>query len=218
MKIYIIRHGETNANISGIVDGWVDIPLNSKGRKLAQITAKKMADIKFDKVISSPLKRAYETAEIILKYNDAESPVIETEDRLKEMYWGEWECLSLSPANFNIPNKENFNKFYTDPYDFVPAEDGESIRDVVERTGEFYNELIHREDLKDSTILLSTHGFAMRCLMQSVYKDTTDFWHGGVPDNCAVQIIDVRDGVSHLIGDDVVYYDKSEAVNPFKPV
>ena len=60
-----MRHGETNGNLRGVIQGWTDEPLNDKGRKLAKITAQALRDIKFDVVISSPLQRAYETAQII---------------------------------------------------------------------------------------------------------------------------------------------------------
>ena len=67
MLIYIVRHGETNANVNGYLQGWSNDPLNENGRKLAVITGRGMRDIKFDCCISSPLIRTRETAEIILK-------------------------------------------------------------------------------------------------------------------------------------------------------
>ena len=69
IKIYAVRHGETDGNKRGILQGWTDEPLNNKGRELAKITAEGLADVKFDKAYSSPLMRAYETAEIILSQN-----------------------------------------------------------------------------------------------------------------------------------------------------
>ncbi len=89
MKIYIVRHGETNGNLRGALQGWMDELLNEKGRELAIITARALSDIKFDVAISSPLSRAYETAEIILRKNKKDIPPIQTDDRLKEMFFGE---------------------------------------------------------------------------------------------------------------------------------
>ena len=63
LKIYIVRHGETNGNLRGALQGWMDELLNEKGRELAIITARALSDIKFDVAISSPLSRAYETAD-----------------------------------------------------------------------------------------------------------------------------------------------------------
>lgn len=48
LKIYIVRHGETNGNLRGALQGWMDELLNEKGRELAIITARALSDIKFD--------------------------------------------------------------------------------------------------------------------------------------------------------------------------
>ncbi|MGN0316831.1 MAG: histidine phosphatase family protein [Lachnospira sp.] len=217
MKIYIVRHGETNGNLRGVLQGWTDEPLNEKGRELAIITAQALSDIKFDVAISSPLSRAYETVEIILRENKRTVPQIQTDDRLKEMFFGEWEGLGLTEEKFEIPS-EHFNDFYENPFAFENSESGESVQQVCARTSEFYQELITRPELQNKTILLTTHGFALRAMLQQVYENNEDFWHGKVPDNCAVNIIEVKDGKSVLVGDDVIYYDPNLCVNHYKPV
>lgn len=195
--------------------GWTDEPLNEKGRELAIITARALSDIKFDVVISSPLSRAYETAEIILRENKRTVPPIQADERLKEMNFGEWEGLGLTKENFEIPS-EHFNDFYDNPFAFQNSASGESIQQVCARIGEFYQELIRK--YREETILLTTHGFALRAMLQQIYENKEDFWHGKVPDNCAVNIIEVKDGKSVLVGDDLIYYDPSFCVNPYKPV
>ena len=86
MKLYLIRHGETDWNRVRRLQGQADIPLNEFGRSLAQKTAAGLKDVPFDLCISSRLKRAYETAEIIL--DGREVPII-TDDRIIEMAFGE---------------------------------------------------------------------------------------------------------------------------------
>ncbi len=217
IKIYAVRHGETDGNKRGILQGWTDEPLNNKGRKLAVITAKALADIKLDKAYSSPLSRAYETAEIILRYNKHFKPQIEIEDRIKEIRFGEWEGLGISPENYSIPS-DNFNAFYKDPFTFQNAPHGESCRQVCDRTASFFQELINNPDNDNKTILITTHGFAVRAMLQQVYHNKNDFWHGQVPPNCAVNIIEVENGRSKLIGEDVLFYDKELNVNPYHPI
>jgi broad specificity phosphatase PhoE len=216
MKIYIVRHGETDCNLNSILAGWLDVPLNQKGRDLAKITAEALSDVKFDCAFSSPLRRAYETAEIMLRYNKHETPEIVKDDRLREMYFGSWEGLSFSPENFELPT-EYFNVLYTDPFNFQNAPDGESTQQVCKRTGEFYQELIHREDLQDSTVLVTTHGYALRCLLQQLFDDKTVFHESKVADNCAVNIIEVKDGKSTRVGKNLIFYDKSLSCNPYGP-
>ena len=66
MKLYLIRHGETDWNIERRLQGQVDIELNEFGRTLAVKTGKGLENIQFDICFTSPLKRARETAELIL--------------------------------------------------------------------------------------------------------------------------------------------------------
>lgn len=85
-------------------------------------------------------------------------------------------------------------------------------------TGDFYQELIHTPEYQDKTILLTTHGFALRAVLQQFYENKNDFWHGKIPDNCAVNIIELVDGMSRLVEDDIVYYDPILCENPYKQV
>ncbi|MDE7038136.1 MAG: histidine phosphatase family protein, partial [Lachnospiraceae bacterium] len=88
MKLYIVRHGETEWNKERRLQGQVDIPLNESGRRLARETSGGLAGIHFDLCYSSPLSRARETAELILEGRS--TPVIEDE-RIIEMAFGECE-------------------------------------------------------------------------------------------------------------------------------
>ena len=65
MRLYIIRHGETEWNVLRRFQGRSDIPLNDEGRRLARITAEALSEVPFARIYTSPLKRAYETAMII---------------------------------------------------------------------------------------------------------------------------------------------------------
>ena len=70
MRLYIVRHGETDWNKARKIQGQSDIPLNEFGRHLARETAKGLADVHFDLCFTSPLSRAKETAQIILDGRD----------------------------------------------------------------------------------------------------------------------------------------------------
>ena len=120
--------------------------------------------------------------------------------------------LGCRKENYQIPS-EHFDDFYHDPLHFQPAEDGETIQQLCKRTREFYMELIHKEEYQDKTILIASHGCATRALLRNVYEDTSDFWHGSVPLNCAVNVVEVRDGKSRLLEEDKVYYGKEDCVN-----
>ena len=86
--LYLMRHGETELNTKGVYYGWTDCGLSEKGVKQAQKVALMLKDIKFDTVISSPLKRAKDTAAIVSKFPPEE---IVLDGRLKELNFGSWE-------------------------------------------------------------------------------------------------------------------------------
>ncbi len=214
MKIYVIRHGETEYNKKGCLQGWLDIPLNENGEKTAILTGEGLKDVAFDYVFTSPLKRAYRTAELVVAGGTSNPPFI-CDDRLREISWGEWEGLGCTDENMEV-NPEIYFDFYRDCFHFSGAPGGESIVDNINRMGDFYQDILGRKELADKTILVSTHGCATRALLHHVYEDKSDYWHGCVPANCVVNIIEVKDGVGTLVGDDILYYDESLAYDPYK--
>ena len=211
MLIYVVRHGETNANVNGYLQGWTNDPLNENGRKLAATTGVGMRGIKFDTCISSPLIRAMETAEIILRESGNDIPII-CDNRIKEINMGDWERKKFRPDEREIDEYEA-NMFFIDPFNFSGCPGGETIAEVCERTQNFLKELISRDD--DRTYLVITHGFALRGMLNFLYKDQSDYWHGHVPYNCAVSIIEGENGTGKLIEDDKVYYDLGDAVDQY---
>ena len=211
MLIYIVRHGETNANVKGYLQGWSNDPLNENGRKLAVTTGQGMRGIKFDYCISSPLVRARETAEIILRESGNNIPVI-FEDRIKEINMGDWERKKFRPGEREV-DEEQIRLFFTDALAFAGFPGGENMQQVADRTQDFLKELIRRDDGK--TYLVTTHGFALRAMLNYLYDDPADFWHGHVPYNCAVNTIEGKNGIGTLIADDKVYYDLGQAVDQY---
>lgn len=219
MLLYIIRHGETDLNKRGCVQGTIEEPLNENGIALTVLTGKGLADVAFDYVISSPLGRAQMTAKIILDENRHPAPPVELDPRIIEIDWGSWDALCCTAENNELPvPREEYFRMYSDPFRFEGAPDGESIRDVCARTESFYQDLIRREELQDKTILISTHACASRAILRNVYEDKEDFWHGRVPYNCSVNIVQVKDGKSTLLEEDKVFYDHELCKNPYDTI
>ena len=75
-------------NALGVMQGWMDVPLNESGRQLATITGQRMRGIRFDECISSPLLRALETCEIPLRESGNHTP-ISIDSRIQEINFGE---------------------------------------------------------------------------------------------------------------------------------
>ena len=207
MNLYVIRHGETDWNVQRRLQGQADISLNEKGRRLAAETAEALRDVSFEAVYSSPLSRAMETAEIILR--DREVPIIQ-EPRLMEISFGLFEGEEMTLENPRLQGN-GFMNFFTAPDRYIAPEGGETFRQVCDRTTEFLRELTARKDLEGKNILISSHGAAIKGMLSTLYPaDIKDFWHGGVHKNCAVSLIQVQDGLILLKEDGKIYYEDIE--------
>ena len=213
MRLYIIRHGVTTWNKAKRMQGQTDIPLAEEGIELAVRTGKGMADVPIDVVISSPLIRAVETAKCVLrgrgfsgtKRNDniPDSPII-LDERIQEISFGEWEgeCIldsKVLPAGY-------MEQFFHDPLHIPQPPGGETFLQVRERTGAFLRELTARSDYVEKSVLISTHGAAGRCLLSHFFEDgEVNIWRSGVPANCSVSIVEVRDGKGTVVELDKIY-------------
>ena len=212
MLIYIVRHGETRSNVEGLLQGWTNDPLNENGVALAEITGRALRDVRFDACISSPLARARQTAEILLRESDNGEVPISFDDRIKEIHMGQWEKKHFRPGEREVDAHE-IGLFFTDPFRFSGCPGGEDIHQVCRRTQEFLRELAARDDGK--TYLVTTHGFALRGMLNFLYTDPSDYWHGHVPYNCAVNIVEAEHGRLRLLADDRVYYDLRDCVDQY---
>ena len=151
MKLFFVRHGETDWNLARRVQGHSDIPLNEYGRYLARETAKGLKDVPFDLAYTSPLIRARETAELILEGRNI--PIMDAEN-IKELGFGIYEGMCIS-GEHKAPQTDEFNKFFTDTEHYIPAPVAESVQVRLERTGKFLQELYRDRGIQDKTILIS---------------------------------------------------------------
>ena len=108
MKIYMIRHGQTDWNLAGKIQGKTDVPLNEEGRAQARFLAEAMKSRPAAKVFTSPLKRARETAQAVAEALDGLPPVkmhcsLLAEQALKE-------ALEDYFTKNNLPLPEGFSK------------------------------------------------------------------------------------------------------------
>ncbi|WP_346708512.1 histidine phosphatase family protein [Massilistercora timonensis] len=209
MKIYFVRHGETDWNKERKIQGQVDIPLNEFGRHLARETAKGLRDVPFDVCFTSPLGRARETAQIILQGRDV--PILE-DKRILEMNFGVLEGKCCSKEGWDVP--DSFQMFFDDPVHYQAPEGGEDFQAVRERTGDFLNWLFAQEQYRDSTVLVTTHGAAMAGLLNNLKKKPlAEYWGVGVHKNCGVTEVEVTDGRIDIISENKVYY--TDVVKPW---
>ena len=148
ITLYVIRHGETDWNIESRMQGHTDIPLNSNGHNQAQSAAKKLKDINFDLIISSPLSRAIDTANHI--NNSKDVPII-TDTRIIERSFGDLEGKTnsvFSELGFSIHELLDYSINY-DKYNI------ETLKALFSRIELFIDDI--KSKYQNKTILVSTH-------------------------------------------------------------
>ena len=191
MKLYIMRHGQTAWNKARRLQGHSNIELNESGIALAKAVGEKVKDIKFDRIFTSPLKRAKDTAKYVIGKRGI--PII-VEEQIKEICFGDWEGRCIKPDQLEVPEKE-FKKFIEKPAEYVPPSGGESIEHLCQRTADFVKQLLDNTEYKSETILITTHGAAVRAIMHNLLgNDLNDFWLGKVPPNCSLNIFEIENG------------------------
>ena len=182
MKLYLVRHGETEWNHLRKMQGQTDIPLNEYGIELAKLTAEGMKDIHFDQIYASPLIRAKKTAQIIAESHNL---VVETDDRLKEISFGIGEGSNINETKENPDHM--LHNFFMHPEQYVPVEGGETFEELQERGLEFLREKVLPLEGKAGHVAVVAHGAFIRSLMAAILnRPWADLWKGIYYKNCCV--------------------------------
>ena len=202
MEIYIIRHGTTPWNEKKKLQGSVDKELNEAGRMLARKTAEGLREIHFDKIYSSPLKRALETAQIIGE--GREIPLI-TDERLKEIDFGDYE--GQNGMELQKDESQFFRFFFSEPEKYRASGDGEELEELCERTKQFMEEVIEPQKEQLERIMIVGHGAMNKSIMCHVLQHGIEqFWSGGLQSNCGVIVVRLDQEGYHLIEENKLFY------------
>jgi len=166
MKLFLIRHGQTDWNLKGKIQGSCDIELNDTGVKQAEELGNKILEenYKFSKIYSSSQKRAIKTAEILSEITNVDYISI---DGLEEMNLGEWEGLSWSEIKEKYP-VEYEEWFIKRRYTKTP--NGESYQDMLERVLTSIHKII---DENCNEVIIVTHSAVIMCIQ--CYLTNTPF-------------------------------------------
>lgn len=132
MKIYLVRHGETDWNNEKRLQGWADISLNAKGVKEAEEVAEKLKNVHFDDAFCSDLERAEVTAETILKGRDIE---VQMDPRLRELGFGPLEGTLYNDARTD--ESQPLHELFVHPDKYVPEFGGEPLNYLSARAEAF---------------------------------------------------------------------------------
>ena len=167
-----MRHGETNHNLEGRVQGRTDIPLNENGVIEAGITRDffKEKGILFDRVLSSPLVRAVDTAAMVAQIDVKD---LIQDKRITELDFGTEEGKKVSELSEGV-----LNLFYH-PEKYVLPEGGETVDELKSRCASFLEDLKKTLDGDKSIVntLVVSHGAALRGIISCITGSRLeDFW------------------------------------------
>lgn len=179
MNLYVVRHGETDANAEQRYLGALDVALNANGKAQAQeLRLSIPSDVKI--AIVSPLLRAQQTAEIIFK--DCDLPVL-TVYGFRERNVGVFEGLTQIQARTQYPDlwRRNITRAWND----APT-NGESIKDVVTRVGYELNQLIAA--YPGESVVLIAHGFVAKTIRALAHQDFSDFFDWQLSNGCLLHV------------------------------
>lgn len=135
MKIYLLRHGQTNLNRDGKFQGDTDKDLNEFGKKQTELLGKRMQKYHIDIIYSSDLKRVMETSEIINSYINTE---IVVKEELREINMGAWDVVTIRERYTN--NEDYAAKWHKHLAD-LPYPEGECGQDVCKRAMKVVDEV-----------------------------------------------------------------------------
>ncbi len=155
--IYLVRHCEAEGNVLGVYQGISDSDITDTGKKQLEFLGKRFRDIHIDKVYSSPLIRAYKTAQAIAEQKDLE---IITDSGLIEISGGVIEGMKFTDIFKNYPELEY--KWCHEFHTFAP-ENGEAIKDTYERVWAAVKKIVMENDGK--AVALASHGGTLRTLI-----------------------------------------------------
>ncbi|MBE7722824.1 MAG: histidine phosphatase family protein [Lacrimispora celerecrescens] len=167
MKIYLIRHGQTDWNIQGRIQGSHDIPLNEAGQRQAEQVAKGMDSRRVSRVFSSTLTRAVETAEKIGSRQKAE---ICSMPQLIEVEFGKWEGMTWEEIMEAYPKE--YRLWALNPDEVAPP-GGETQDQVISRCAHAIKEILRITGGREDVAIVS-HGATIAYLISYMMRNDPD--------------------------------------------
>ena len=172
LKLYIVRHGQTEWNVLKKFQGQLNSPLTLEGIEKIKETSIELENIKFEAVYTSELGRTISTAEIILQYNNSER-IKNTNKKLKpqrlselnEIYFGEWQGMNFKEIFLKYP-KEAHNYFYEVKNYNAKNIKAEELKDGLERFLKGINKIVNKH--KSGNILIVTHGTVLELFLNYI--------------------------------------------------
>ena len=179
----IVRHGETEWNAAGRIQGHTDIGLSEKGAQQSQLVAGRLADFSIDAAYSSDLRRSADTALAIL---DQHTVPLQTTRQLREYHKGVFEGLTAEETKHRYP--ELYASSLVKDLDFAPL-GGESTRQISARIATFVADVRQRH--ADDNVLIVGHGGALRAVFVALMELPIEANWRFMLANCGLSVVDI---------------------------
>lgn len=202
----VVRHGQTFLNTLNRAQGWIDFDLNEHGREQAAATGEALKHNKYNLVVSSDLKRAKQTRDIIIQHLLQKPQHVYEDKNFREVFFGYYEGLP-SDMNWRIIAQQHGYQDHDDIIRHESLEAGRNMMHDMDPTGqaESYEHIaararagmrkILRESQDGDHVLLVTHGTFIRTMADALGADTV----GNFPTNAGLTRVDVTDKHIKLI-------------------
>lgn len=181
MKIWLVRHGETEANVAGLYSGHTPTPLTEKGQRQALNLGEMLRQVPFDHVLCSELERTERTARLLLGERDIP---LTPHPLLNEMFFGDWEMRHH--RELEVEDKDNYAAWCADWQHAAPT-NGESFPAFSQRVADFAAELAR---YRYQNLLIVSHQGVLSLLTALLLgMPTASMWHFRI-DHGAWSVID----------------------------
>lgn len=187
-RLVLWRHGETDYNAAGRMQGHLDSALTPVGWNQARFAVPALARFSPDLVIASDLRRATDTATVL---TDAIGVPLRIDKRLRETHLGDWQGLTGAEVDAAYPGERD--RWRKDATWAPPG--GENRLDVADRAGEVVTDLQQANSAVGDTVLLAAHGGLITALTARLLNLPVEVWPslGGIS-NCHWVELGARDG------------------------
>lgn len=204
VRVIVVRHCEAEGNVKRVFQGNTDSDITENGAAQLERLSERMRDVDFDIIYSSPLIRAFKTAQAANKYHNR--PIIK-DSGLKEINGGEWEGTPWGV--FDTSNDEQTYNWQNEPHNFTPKS-GESMREVFGRMRDTVLKIARRHP--GQTVVISTHGCALRNLLcWAKGRPIEELKNIGWCDNTGISVIEINNKLEPtiLVENDASHLDES---------
>ena len=160
--LILLRHGQSQWNLENRFTGWIDVPLSPKGEDEARAAGEKLRGHRIDKLYTSVLKRAVDTATLTLEVAGLPTPPTERDAALNERMYGDLQGLNKAEAAKQFGDAQI--KLWRRSYDVRPP-GGESLADTAERVLPYWEAHILPDLKAGRNVLVVAHGNSLRALV-----------------------------------------------------